>query len=99
MSSTLTSGLSAGLTYSSLSVTATPDTIQAGEKVWVGIGLPSVEAFVATSGTGVGATTIPVVARVSTHNHLFGETVDPHNALSAVGRTMTPIQTQRTRKI
>ena len=96
---TLTAGLLATHSYNSLPITANPVHIPAGETVFVSQGLATVEAFTTSAVVAPGAFAIPVVTQVSAHAHNIGENVAPKFSLTAVGRTMVPVETPRTRRL
>lgn len=99
MSATLTSQLNMGTTYTSIPVTALPNIIPLGGVIFVSQGLSNVEAFTTSLSAHVGDTTIHVQSQMAAHTHPIGDPVTPSYLLTAVGRTLTPIQTPRTKKL
>jgi hypothetical protein len=96
---TLTTQITATNTITSVAVTAMPTITNAGEVLFVSQGLPTVEQYVASVGSSVGDLTIAVVSKVAAATHLVGENVAPAHTLTAVGRTMSPVQTPRMHRL
>lgn len=92
---TLASALVATTTYTALGVTPMTSALATGEQVWVGLGLETVEAFIASAGVAIGATSIPVVSRAATNSHAVDEPVAPDSSLTTVGRGASPMTIPR----
>lgn len=99
MTATLSSGLTQGVSYSTLSVTSMPVTVPSGVGVFVSQGLTNVEAFTTSAPVALHDTTIHVVTKVAAHSHAVGQNVMPAYLMTAVGRTLTPIEVPRTRRL
>jgi len=96
---TLTAQLTATHVYTTIAVTAMPVAVPAGAVVFVSQGLPNVEAFITSSLVSIGDVTIHVNSQMAGMTHLVGQLVTPAYLLTAVGRTLSPIQTQRTKRL
>ena len=95
----LTAVLNAGTSYNSISVSAMPYAAQAGERVFVSLGLTTVEPFVLSAPAVIGDVVLHVNAQVAAHNHAINDLVAPVNALSDVNRTFAPVLTPRFKRI
>lgn len=99
MSATLTAARNSGTTYTTLPVTAMPVSAPSGETIFVGVGLATVEAYVASAPIAQGDTTINVVSHLAAHTNPIGAVVDPRYTLSAIGRTLSEVQTPRLKRV
>jgi len=99
VSATLTAQLTSGMTYTSMSVTPMPNAVPVGGVIYVSQGLVNVEAFTVSLSVHVGDTTIHVNSQRAGATHPVGNPVTPAYLLTAVGRTMAPVQVPRTKRL
>lgn len=96
---TLTAQVTSGANITSLATTAQPVIANTGEIVFVSQGLVNVEIFTVSSPVAVNDVVVNVTSQIAAQTHLIGENVAPKYTLSAVGRTLSPVQTPKTKRL
>ncbi len=96
---TVTTQLNSGSTYTTIAVTAATQAAKSGAKIYVGVDTYHCEIFTLSADMAVNDTTLHVASQQAAATHPVGDKVAPQWALSAIGRTLSPIQVPRTKRI